>query len=391
MIQVRRAVLNILNELISSKNLSPELLEKIQTELKEGKIPDHRLEKLKKIIESLKHVLIILTHLDPDSIACAMIIMTILKRLGKEASIYYAGVLDDPQNKYIWNTFQLVDKFKPINENLTQQMVDKCDTILLDSSFTKDSRLGGLVITPRVIIDHHPTLDKIEENDENWYWIETCGSATAMAVKIFLDLGFDFEPKNELPTLSIIAFLTDADVRLLSPHLTPLDHSVFYYLSHYADRELANKTFGAILDEKYSDFYIKAYQERRREGNVALTSLGIVQRDDVGYTARIAESLCTLREIGTLFIWVIANDPLTGWAIFLKARSVDGKMDLDTFLRQRLGKNPETGAFYGRARHGKGGALIPLGFFAPTSGSQEHLLKMVKALMEDIVFGSGTI
>ena len=78
-----------------------------------------------------------------------------------------------------------------------------------------------------------------------------------------------------------------------------------------------------------------------------------------------------------------------GWVIFLKARSIDGKMDLDTFIRNRLGKNPETGAFYGRARHGKGGAIIPLGFFAPTSNSQEHLLKMVKALMEDIIFGSG--
>lgn len=389
MIQIRRTVLDIFTELASSKTISPELLERIQTELKEGKIPDHRLEKLKKIIEGLKDVLIILTHLDPDSIACAKIMAVILKRSDKKAAIFYAGVLDDPQNKYIWNTFHLVDEFKMIDENLTQGYIDQHDVVLLDSSSPKDSRLGGLIINPRIIIDHHPTLEAVEEGDTVWHWIETCGSATAMAVKIFLDLGFDFELKDDLSTLAIIAFLTDADVRLLSPHLTILDHSIYYYLTRYADRELANKTFGAILDEKYADFYIKAYQDRRREGNVALTSLGVIPRDDVGYTARLAEAFCTLREIGTLFIWAIADDPVMGWVIFLKARSIDGKMDLDTFIRHRLGKNPETGAFYGRARHGKGGAIIPLGFFAPTSSSQEHLLKMVKALMEDIIFGSG--
>lgn len=388
MIQIRKAILDIFNELALSKNLTPELLEKIQAELRDSRIPEHRLEKFKKIIEILKRVLIVLTHVDPDSIACAKIMATVLKRLGKDASIYYAGVLDDPQNKYIWNTFHLVDEFKSIDDNLTQETINECDVILLDSSFTKDSRLGRLIINPRIIIDHHPTSDKIEEDDTAWYWIETCGSATTMIVKIFLDMGFDFEPKDELSTLAIIAFLTDADVRLLSPHLIALDHSIYYYLTRYADRELANKTFGAILDEKYADFYIKAYQDRYREGNIALTSLGVIPRDDVGYAARLAEAFCTLREIGTLFIWTIANDPLTGWTIFIKARSIDGKMDLDSFIKNRLGKNHETGAYYGRARHGKGGALIPLGFFAPTAGSQEHLLNMVRSLMKDIVFGT---
>ena len=328
--------MDIFTELASSKTTPPELLERIQTELREGKIPDCRLEKLKKIIESLKDILIILTHLDPDSIACAKIIAVILKRSDKKATIFYAGVLDDPQNKYIWNTFHLVDEFKMIDENLTQGYIDQHDVVLLDSSSPKDSRLGGLVINPRIIIDHHPSLEAVEEGDASWHWIETCGSATAMAVKIFLDLDFDFEVKDDLSTLAIIAFLTDADVRLLSPHLTILDHSIYYYLTRYADRELANKTFGAILDEKYADFYIKAYQDRRREGNVALTSLGVIPRDDVGYTARLAEAFCTLREIGTLFIWAIANDPVMGWVIFLKARSIDGKMDLDIFIRNRL-------------------------------------------------------
>lgn len=146
-----------------------------------------------------------------------------------------------------------------INENLTQEYINQHDAILLDSSSPKDSRLGSITIKPRIIIDHHPTLEAVEEDEGVWHWIETCGSATTMAVKIFLDLGFDFEFKDDLSTLAIIAFLTDADIRLLSSHLTILDHSIYYYLTRYADRELANKTFGAILDEKYADFYIKAY------------------------------------------------------------------------------------------------------------------------------------
>lgn len=71
----------IFTELASSETLSPELLEKIRAELKESRISDHRLNKLKKIIEGLKDVLIILTHLDPDSIACAKI-MAVTQTIG---------------------------------------------------------------------------------------------------------------------------------------------------------------------------------------------------------------------------------------------------------------------------------------------------------------------
>lgn len=332
-------------------------------------LSEERLEKFKKVLKNAgAPIAVILTHLDPDSIACARIFIKICEEYDVQARIFYCGVLDDPQNKFIWNKFKLMDDFKPIENLATLKDAEKYRTVLLDSSSLADQRLGQFKINPMIIIDHHPSkTQQLEETEDTWFYIHTCGAAVSLMVQLFLSLELRFAQGDDLATLAIIGIKTDTKIL----DSTDLDIGVLAYLliGKYADTKRAKETEDAMKDLEYLRLFHQAYANMQQEGNISVTCLSFMQREKIGLIARLADELCGYKGIDTVVMWAIADDN----CVYVKVRSVDNKLDLDDFIKKNFGMTR------GGAREGgKGAAMIPLDFFSPTTDSREDLLGFLK-------------
>lgn len=313
------------------------------------KLSEERLEKFKKTIEKAKSIIaIILTHLDPDSATCAKIFADICKSMGKTPKIFYAGGLYHPQNRAIWNRFALADDFNPI-ENLNPENLKEYDTVLLDSSSLEDTRLNGIKINPIVIIDHHISKDKLQETEDTWYEIRACGAATTLVIQLFLSLNMEFNQGDDISTLAVIALLTDADIKLLSKYVTDLDRETYVHLMKYADASKARETFDSVKDTIYLKFFKRVIDSLEKIGNYTLAHLDFIEDEDSGYGSLLADELCAIAGINTVWVSLTRND----FSTEVKARSIDDKVDLESVIKNRFGEK------YGGARHGKGAVRLP--------------------------------
>jgi len=369
MLLLNKTILAILNAVKSLEKVPEELLKQIDDLLQDFFLPKERLEKFERVLKNAGSPLaVILTHLDPDSIACARIFARICEYFEIAARIFYCGTLDDPQNKFIWNKFRLVDDFAPIDRFLALKDADKYRTVLLDSSSLNDRRLGQLKLNPAIIIDHHPNkTNQLEETDDTWYLIHTCGAAVSLVTKLYLSLGLAFEQSDDSATLAVIGIKTDTKIL----DSTELDWGILFYLlaNKYADKKRAKETEDSMKDMEYLKLFHQAYTSMKPEGNVCVMNLEFVPREKIGLIARLADEFCEYKGIDTVLIWAVSDDK----TIYVKVRSVDSKLDLDDFIKRCFG------ADRGGAREGgKGAAMIPLDFFAPTKDSQDEFLAFLK-------------
>ena len=349
------------------------------------KLPEKRLEKFREIIEKLKeNIAIILSHLDPDSIACAKLFSEICKHFEKKAKIFYAGGLHLPQNKIIWNKFGLEEDFSSIKKFLEIENKDQYSVVLLDSSSLDDPRLDGVEIKPTIIIDHHLSADKLEETDDTWYHLIVCGAAITLVVQLFIDLELKFEANDDLSTLGVLGILTDTGtMKLVSKNATHLDREAFTFLMRFADDSRIRDIFASVKDKRYLTLLCKATANIETEEDTIITNLGFIDIDDEVYAALLAEELCSIQGVNTVVVWALDEEN----TLYIKIRSVDDKIDMNNFIKKYFGKGS------GGGRTGAGAARIPPPphfYIARTGQSRELYMQFINRLILDAIFKSSS-
>lgn len=330
-----------------------------------------KLEKFRELIKkSTDTITILLSHIDPDSIACAKVFAKICQHFDKIPIIFYAGKIDDPQNIAIWNHFALAEDFIPFSRFLEDPKMQECDCALLDSSALEDTRFGdNIILNPTFIIDHHLPSEKMEELENKWYWVSSYGSAATMIAKLFMELGLEFDVNDDLATLVELGILIDNDAKLISKHTKHMDREVFTAIMHFVDASKLRE-LSSVKDKKYFLLLNKAINNMVTEEKFTITNIGYVSEEDVGYTARIADELSEAEK--NVIIWAISN-----YNIHIKVRSCDDNVPLDAFIKKHF----KTGG----ARHGKGAAKIlpPHDFYIPNSPEEKEIyLKYISALIK---------
>ncbi|MBU4421751.1 hypothetical protein L6259_02985 [Candidatus Parcubacteria bacterium] len=343
-------------------------------------LQQNRLEKFQRVMtEATEEIAIILSHLDPDSIACAKIFADICKHFEKKSRIYYAGGLHLPQNKIVWNKFGLAEDFIKL-EKFTPEKHNKVSVVLLDSSSIKDPRLQNLELRPIIIVDHHLNTDNLQETEAEWYQLSVCGAAITLIVQIYLSLGLDFSANDDLATLAVLGILTDTGMmKLVSKYATDLDREAFTYLMRFADDARIREIFSSVKDKKYLAFLNKATTNTETREDTLITNIGFIDADDEVYAALLAEELCSIQGISTVVVWALDNKN----RLYIKIRSVDDKIEMEQFITKRFGEGT------GGGRTGAGAAIIepPPQFYIPsTAASKELYMKFVRQLIVDVLF-----
>ncbi len=329
-----------------------------------GKLTKERLEKFCYLLSAIKKIIaIIITHRDPDSMACAKRFAEICRAFGKAVKIFYQGPLEDEQNRCIWNGFNLGEEFLPIEKFLEDS--SKYDVIMLDAA-PEDSRLedstgNKIILDPIIVIDHHPNVRKIEEGENHWYQIEPCGAAITHIMELSLKLEkpeLSLENNEDTSTLAVIGLMSDADLRLIAKHTSPNDRAIFNTLCQYADLSRAERTFNAIYTKEYWNYFAAALNNREPLGNIILTNIGYISADNLGLAARFGDKLYLTEGVDIVVVRAISWPDCT---THLKFRSMSERNDLVEYIRKRFGN--------GGARNGKGAAQIKQAsdFYLPNS------------------------
>lgn len=343
-----------------------------------------RTEKIAALIKGVaKRVLILVSHVDPDSLGSAKQMSSIVEFLGKSADIYYGGQPGHPQNQMIMGLFELNRTFKPVVQ-LTEQKRSEYDlVILLDSPTLDDDRfgikMGGL--KAGIIIDHHePPKDPPLEGEASCYWQESCGACCTLVAKLLFELGVSLKDVDDAASLGLIGILADTS-SLTSSHTTKLDYRMVGALGQHVDQQSINEVFFSTLDKKFLSLLHTACDEANCtvSASTFIVCLNEIAPEMEDYMPRIADMFIKLRGIHTVYVWAIVKDPDGKTRFTMKVRNSDRELAprLDQRLKGLFGDN------YGGAKDGASGAVSKdLGFHGRTK-ERDALIQIYKVPLNE--------
>jgi nanoRNase/pAp phosphatase (c-di-AMP/oligoRNAs hydrolase) len=291
----------------------------------------------------------------------------ILRVLGHESTIYYAGKVAHPQNEALCNKYNLLSKMKPVRDLFEE--VDgvvtplPANVVLVDSNLARDGRLPAPV-SPRVVVDHHRNSD-VEEAAGVFVWLDEdgVGAASTMIVELLSELapeGWEF--RADLAVMLALGIYTDTKGRTRAGER---DDAAYTWCKRFANNSdlmrliLYKRPFSFLKHMARGVRYIEKH-DTYRQGRI-LAGLGRLPEKQGDDLAMVADEL--LRTIGAPFagVWAlvethvgVTND--TVLKIRFCARSEELGINLASELQKRFGKN--SGAKILPDGTGEGGALF---------------------------------
>lgn len=307
-----------------------------------------RIKRLNAVIRARKEAgqeswSVIVAQIDPDGIATAFIVKALLATLGaKVDGLYYAGGFGHPQNKILYNEFELMKHMKPISE-----MPEDTVKALADSSRFEDSRLGRRIPKEMfgLVVDHH--LEALQETSTFLPIIESCGAAATNAIRLLCASGGDLDER--LCDLAAVGILSDTD-RLTHPVTKQADRDAFAEVMRKGNQELIDACFNYALPERYLELYREVLANETVLKHVRIGHTTSLLREDEGdYLSIMADSLRKVQGAETVVVWGVPKD-----AVRASVRTHSKDLDLTAFIEAVFGKGN------GGAKHGSGGARYRL-------------------------------
>lgn len=343
--------------------------------MKRGEIVVEIIEQLKKTIEGLSTLPIVITQVDPDAIGSAMLLRYIAMKRGKDVTIYYCGHFGHPQNRTIFTLFDLGSIMFPIKE--MPKEIKTC--ALVDSSLVNDSRLLGRAIAPIIIIDHHDVDAKIKEDyDVNGFvLIDRVGAATTLLVELLTAMEYTLPKGSKEATLGALAIFTDTKMLI---NATERDVMAYSKMLEVTDKEVFRQLQSYPLPQRYFEHFKDAINNWKMKEGRLVTGIGFVSSKDADQLAIIADSLIRMPEIRIAVTWGIVDNSI----VRISARCTDPSIAFHDFLTERFGGN--SGVKTSAVGIAEGGAFIklPSGFWAGDELKGE-LISLVKRKMDHLI------
>ncbi|MBP2143316.1 nanoRNase/pAp phosphatase (c-di-AMP/oligoRNAs hydrolase) [Methanococcus voltae] len=288
------------------------------------------------------HFLIMLhNNPDPDAMASAMALKTILDRWGASSKIAYAGKIGYDENKAMVNLLGI--KLK----NILEVDMDKyCGIAVVDSSsynslYSEIDRSKEM----NILIDHHKDGDIAADYSD----IQSEAGATATIITTYL-IQLGIEPDRHLATALYYAIVSDTNN--FKRNASKMDFEIASYLQGLMDTKVLEMIENPEIETETMDVLAKAISNRKIiKGNIALSYVGNIKNRDA--LPRAADFLLKMEGIYTTYIFGIADDN-----IHISARTKDLRVDLGTLMNE---------AFMGGGHQASAAACIPLGIFESVS------------------------
>ncbi|MFA6594542.1 MAG: DHH family phosphoesterase [Candidatus Buchananbacteria bacterium] len=347
-----------------------------------------RLEKLKHILEKAKSakkpVIVILTHLDPDSMGSAEAVRFIAKSLGiDQITILYCDESADEQNEAIINKLSLDRRMRPIGD--WTEFPDSNCYVMVDSNSPGDSRLKHAKdkLNFAVVIDHHRN-EKIRETDDSFVWLEDCGACATMMCELLIGLNLLNTAKlngdfKDLPLLLSLGIYTDTK-GLISAGRN--DREAFAQVASMAEEADLQFFINYQISQSYMEALKCALNSMSTQGMKVVAYAGEISSKEATVIARVADFFIRIKGFSLAVVWATVDDQ----QITISARGTDFGTPLDEFMRSRFRIG---GAKVSRWGLWEGGAQLSYDFgFFHSSINRTERIAVAQTLITNLVLNN---
>ena len=332
------------------------------------------IKKLKLIVQKRgKRWSILVAQVDPDGIATSSAVQALLQLLDCEAEIFYSGGFGHPQNRILYNEFELMKHMKPMKDLPADTVLALADSSRFDDSRFRDANGRKMCLAKErfgLVVDHH--LEDVPETEDFLPFIHTCGAAATLGWKLFVAAGG--KPDERLSQLTAIGIQSDTD-RLTHPITKAIDREVFNEAMKQTPQQFIHDCFDYALPDRYLDLYQEVLQTKQIVGDdvriAHVTSLLLADEGD--YLSIMADSLRKVKGAETTVVWGVADKEVRA---SVRTRS---KQENLTALIEAI-----FGAGNGGSKYGSGGARYTLADpHVPFAHTADLLIKYLSAQYQE--------
>ena len=306
---------------------------------------------------------------DPDSIACAWAHSFIANNFGIETQIIYFDPISHPENRAL---------VKALRVELVQYAgeIDLSEFSCYALVDTQSEDFPALDQLPKAthifsLVDHHKKTGKVKARFIDIR--ENAGACSSIYAE-YLQYGkYNLSPSRaddtELATALQHGIRSDTDNFFLAREI---DWRAAAYLSRFADRDMLRQIASPSLTANTMDILQQGLANKEIKDNYLFAGVGFVREADRDGIAQAADYLVRREGIDTAIVFGIIEDRFIHGSLRTRSSTVDP----DSFLKEVLGTDKESGKHYGGGRFDKGGFQIPLNIFEDC-GEKELLWELV--------------
>ncbi len=291
---------------------------------------------LREVLCEADNLLILIQHdPDPDAIASAMALRSLLGRNRKTAAIGSFGKVTRPENVAM---VQLLDVKI---EHVTAKSLSKYDAIAMVD--VQPPYFGDIAL-PRVdaVIDHHPCVGNYATRYRD---VRAAFGATATIFVRYLQA---VEAKITQRLATALYYGIKTDTLFLGRETTKADIEAFAHLYPLANHALIRRMQRPKLPLRDVDAFAYALRSRTVIGPVFFTHLGIVEREDV--LPQFAEFCLHVGGVE----WSVVSG-IFGGNLIVSVRNVENVKNAGELVRHAFGRLGSAGGHRSMAK-----AVIPL-------------------------------
>ncbi|ABR56481.1 TrkA-N domain protein [Methanococcus aeolicus Nankai-3] len=289
---------------------------------------------------------------DPDSIASAMALKTIMMKWGVSSDIAYGGKIGFDENKAMVNLLGV--KLTPIDnidisnyEGVAVVDTSSSKIIPIDTTYKID-----------ILLDHHNNGDLTA----NYMDIRPDIGATATILTEYLS-HLNIVPKQKLATALYYAICTDTNY--FKRKTSKKDFDAAGYLQDLMDPKTLDLIENPDMDTESMEALARAITNRNIiKNNIALSYVGHIKNRDA--LPKAADFLLKMEGITTTYVFGISENK-----IHISARTKDLRIDIGEIMRT---------AFGGGGHQSSAATSIDLGIFESVSDK-----KSLKNLVEEAI------
>ncbi|NUM34575.1 MAG: bifunctional oligoribonuclease/PAP phosphatase NrnA [Candidatus Brocadiae bacterium] len=294
---------------------------------------------------------------DPDSIASAWAHCFIAQNYGIETQILYFDPISHAENRALVKALRV----SLLQYNQDIDLSEFSCYALVDTPSEDFPAMGNLPKdTPLFsLVDHHKKTGKVKASFVD---IRENAGATSSIYAEYLQYGkctlsATSATDAELATALHHGIRTDTDNFFLAREI---DWRAAAYLSRFADRDLLRQIASSPITGNTMDILQQALESKEIKDNYLFAGVSFVRESDRDGIAQAADYLVRREGIDTAIVFGIVEDQYIHGSLRTRSSTVDP----DSFLKEVLGVDKETGRAYGGGRFDKGGFQIPLSIFS---------------------------
>jgi nanoRNase/pAp phosphatase (c-di-AMP/oligoRNAs hydrolase) len=135
------------------------------------------------------------------------------------------------------------------------------------------------------------------------------------------------------------------------------------YLSRFVDASLLTEILSQARTKQTMELIRRALENRLIAEGFSIAAIGFLRENDRDAIPQAADFLLTEENVHTAIVYGIVSEEGHEERLTGSLRTLKLTLDVDTFLKESLGKN-SSGEYYGGGKEFAGGFAIPVGFLA---------------------------